>query len=138
MNQSTRTIIGVTLAAMMAACSPGPAETEDAQADPPMPAEPAAGAPPASAPETRPAGSTSSGSMVVYACDDGRDVTVTYEEHGALVKLPSGSTMLPRAEAGSYGDEAAYLGEELALYRTGQTVQLEMGGKSRFCSAANG
>lgn len=140
MNQGTRTTIWVMLTAMMAACSPPPAVPEDAQADTPMSAGPAVEAPPppANTPGSQSSESTSPGSMVVYACDDGRDVTVTYDEHGALVKLPSGSTMLPRAEAGPYDDEAAYLGEELSLHRTGKTVQLEVGGRLRFCTAANG
>jgi hypothetical protein len=71
---------------------------------------------------------------VVYACDDGQSVTVTYDESGALVKLPSGSTMLPRADIATQGGDTAYLGEELSLYRSGNSVQLEVAGKPRLCS----
>jgi len=71
--------------------------------------------------------------MVVYACDDGSGVTVTYDEYSALVKLPTGSTMLNRAEA-SEGGTVAYLGEELSLYRDGNFVQLQGAGKTRTCN----
>ncbi|WP_202845532.1 hypothetical protein [Luteimonas saliphila] len=76
---------------------------------------------------------SSPGSMVVYSCDDGRGLTVTYDRHSALVKLASGSTMLTRAEEASYGGRDAYLGEELSLYRSGDVVQLDVAGKSSVC-----
>ncbi|HVR81225.1 MAG TPA: hypothetical protein VHF02_03950 [Luteimonas sp.] len=74
--------------------------------------------------------------MVVYVCDDRSGLTVTYDEYTALVKLPTGSTTLSRAES-SGGDEA-YLGEELSLYRNGNTVQLQVAGKSRICTRSSG
>lgn len=82
------------------------------------------------APAIQPAG------MVVYACNGGRHLTVTYDEYGAMVKLPNGSTTLTRAEEASFGGRNAYLGEELSLYRHGNTVQLEIAGKSRTCTQA--
>ena len=72
--------------------------------------------------------------MVVYACEDGSGVTVTYDKYNALVKLPAGSTMLSRAESASGGGSDAYLGEELSLYRNGNLVQLQVDGKTRACT----
>ena len=128
---------GLMLVAMMAACSQSqPPETpevlqpaEDLYAPPPAaePAEPAPTIPAA------PAGAPS-GSMVVYTCDDGSGLTVTYDKYSALVKLPTGSTMLSRAESASNGGNDAYLGEELSLYRNGNLVQLQGAGKSRTCT----
>jgi len=146
MRQGITVTTGLMLAAMMVACSPSkPPEqseavqpAEDASASLPA-AEPAAPAPVAPAPTT-PAPDAPAGSMVVYACDDGSGLTVTYDKYGALVKLPTGSTMLPRAEAASGGGGDAYLGEELSLYRNGNLVQLQTAGKSHTCtqSPANG
>ncbi|MGH6711430.1 MAG: hypothetical protein ACREEK_20955 [Bradyrhizobium sp.] len=140
MNQRVRLMIGLMLVATMAACSPSqpPAEPEAAQpaeemsASPPV-AEPSVAEPPAPTPIV-PASGATSGSMVVYACEDGSGVTVTYDKYGALVKLPTGSTMLSRAESASNGGSDAYLGEELSLYRSGNLVQLQVAGKSRNCT----
>jgi len=87
---------------------------------------------------TNPLPSNSSGSMVVYTCDDGTGLTVTYEKHSALVKLPAGATMLSRAESTSVAYDEAYLGEELSLFRTGGMVQLQVSGKARNCVRALG
>lgn len=140
MRQGMRVTIGLMLAVMMVACSPSkpPEKSEAAQpaedASTLLPAaEPAAPAPVASAPAA-PASDAPLGSMVVYACDDGSGLTVTYDKSGALVKLPSGSTMLPRAESASGGGGDAYLGEELSLYRNGNLVQLQAAGKSHTCT----
>jgi len=135
MNQKIRLTIGLMLVAITAACSPSQpaAEPEVAQ-----PAEDISASPPiAETPVPAPAGSApgaTSGSMVVYACDDGSGVTVTYDKYGALVKLPTGSTMLSRAEGASTGGNDAYLGEELSLYRNGYLVRLEVAGKTRACT----
>ncbi|HWU69935.1 MAG TPA: hypothetical protein VN017_01080 [Pseudoxanthomonas sp.] len=59
---------------------------------------------------------------------------MTYDEHSALVKLPTGSTTLSRAEEISGEGRDAYLGEELSLYREGDAVQLDIAGKSRICT----
>ena len=139
MRQGTRMTTGLMLIAMMAACSPSkPPEkseaaqaAEDASASLPA-AEPAAPAPVAPAP-TAPAPDAAPGS-IAYACDDGSGLTVTYDQYGALVKLPSGATMLSRAESASGGGKEAYLGEELSLYRNGNLVQLQAGGKSHTCT----
>jgi hypothetical protein len=72
--------------------------------------------------------------MVVYGCDDGSGLTVTYDKYSALVKLPTGSTMLSRAESASNGGDGAYLGEELSLHRSGNVVQLQGAGKTRICT----
>ena len=136
MNRGTRTATGLMLAALMGACSPSqpsgasgveqPAESmPDAESYEPMPAVPTPAVP---APDT------SSGSMVVYTCDDGSGLTVTYDQHSALVKLPTGSTALSRAESLSNDGDEAYLGEELSLYRNGNLVQLQVVGKSRTCT----
>jgi hypothetical protein len=126
---------GLMLAALLAACSqsPPPADAEVAQpADASSASLPAAQAPePAS---TVPAPVAPTGSMVVYACDDGSGVTVTYDEYTALVKLPTGSTMLSRADGASERGLDAYLGEELSLYRNGNVVELQVAGKSRMCN----
>ncbi|WP_226469488.1 MliC family protein [Luteimonas panaciterrae] len=140
MRQGITVTTGLMLAAMMVACSPSkPPEkseaaqpAEDASASLPA-AEPAAPAPVAPVPAA-PASDAPPGSMVVYACDDGSGLTVTYDKSGALVKLPSGSTMLPRAESASGGGGDAYLGEELSLYRNGNLVQLQVAGKSHTCT----
>ena len=135
MRQKLRLTTGLMLAAILAACSQSrpPAEPEVAQ-----PAEDSSAALPAAAlPETAPAvpaPEAASGSMVVYACDDGSGVTVTYDEYTALVKLPAGSTMLTRAEAASVDGVDAYLGEELSLYRDGNLVQVKVAGKSHVCN----
>ena len=122
MNQRTRLTMGLFLAGALVACSPsepvGETEAErmeaaDAQSTLPAIAEPPAAAAVVSAPVT------ASGSMVVYACDNGSGVTVTYDKFTALVKLPSGSTTLSRAEGASSPGNDAYLGEELSLYRNG-------------------
>lgn len=140
MNRLTRTMTGLMLVAM-AACSPsqpsGGTEAEAGQTAESMPEPPpAAESPdpmPAAPMPAAPAPDTSSAGMVVYACDDGSGLTVTYDENGALVKLPTGSTMLSRAEPMSNGDEA-YIGEELSLYRDGNLVELQAGGKARVCT----
>jgi hypothetical protein len=135
MNQRIRLTIGLTLVAIMAACSPSqpPAEPEVAQPAEDMSASLPVAEPPVPAP-TIPASGATSGSMVVYACEDGSGVTVTYDKYSALVKLPTGSTMLSRAESASNGGNDAYLGEELSLYRSGNLVQLQVAGKSRACT----
>lgn len=139
MNRLAQTITGLMLVATMAGCSPSQpsGSTEADQTAESMPEPPAA----AESPEPMPAAPTPadpapvapSAGMVVYACDDGSGLTVTYDENGALVKLPTGSTMLSRGEPMSNGDEA-YLGEELSLYRDGNLVHLQTGGKARVCT----
>lgn len=145
MNWNTRITTGLMLAAMMAACTPSQHSSEPEVAQPgestpePAPAaEYSESTPAAPAPAAAP--DTAAGSMVVYTCDDGSGLTVTYDEYAALVKLPTGSTMLSRAESGSNGGNEAYLGEELSLYRNGNLVQLQVAGKSRNCtrSPSNG
>jgi hypothetical protein len=127
------------LAAMLAACSQSkpPSESGIAQPADSMPAAESMPAPPP-AEEPMPAVSApttpATGSMVVYACDDGSGVTVTYDKYTALVKLPSGSTTLSRADSASGDGEEAYLGEELSLYRNGNSVRLENAGKSHICT----
>lgn len=135
MHQKIRLTIGLMSVAIMAACSPSqpPAEPDVAQPAEAMSAPPPAAEPPAPAPAV-PAPSTDSGSMVVYTCDDGSGVTVTYDKYTALVKLPTGSTMLSRAEAASNSGSEAYLGEELSLYRNGNIVQLQVAGKFHACT----
>jgi hypothetical protein len=134
MNQSRRITTGLILAAMLTACSasqpPGEPEvaqpTENMSAPPPT-AEPLEPLPAAPAPGAR------TGSMVVYVCDDRSGLIVTYEENSALVKLPTGSTMLSRAEFVPNGGGEAYIGEDLALHRNGNNIQLQDGGKLRSC-----
>lgn len=144
MNRIARMTMGLTLAATMAACSPSPPSgepeaaqqpAEDLAVPPPaaVPAQATPVAPPSAATGTAP----SSGSMVVYACDDGSSLTVTYDENSAMVKLPSGSTTLSRAESVSAGGDEAYMGEELSLYRNGSLVQLQVAGKPRTCSKSS-
>jgi hypothetical protein len=141
MNQRIRLTIGLMFVAIMTACSPSqpPAEPEVvAQPAEDMPASLPAAEPPMPAPiapaSDTTSGSMASGSMIVYACNDGSGVTVTYDKYSALVKLPTGSTMLSRAESVSKGGDEAYLSEELSLYRNGNLVQLEGAGKSRTCT----
>lgn len=135
MNQRMRLMIGLMLVAIMAACSPPqpPAEPKAEQPTEDMSASLPVAEPPVPAPIV-PASGTTSGSMVVYVCEDGNSVTVTYDKYSALVKLPSGSTMLSRAESASNGGNDAYLGEELSLFRNGNLVQLQIAGKSRACT----
>lgn len=135
MSQRKRMTAGLMLVAMMAACSQSqpPAEPEASQPAEDISASPPAAEPPAPAP-VAPSSGTTSGSMVVYNCEDGSGLTVTYDKHSALVKLPTGSTMLSRAEGASNGGNDAYLGEELSLYRNGNLVQLQVAGKSRACT----
>lgn len=134
---------GLMLVAMMTACSPSSSPEKSEAAQPAedttasLPAaEPSEPAPVAPAPAT-PVPDAPSGSMVVYACDDGSGVTVTYDKYSALVKLPTGSTMLSRAESASGGGGDAYLGEELSLYRNGNLVQLQAAGKSHTCTQSS-
>lgn len=135
MKKTARMTTGLMLAAMVAACNPPqpPDEPEIAQPAEPIPARPPA-------PErlepmpTAPVPGAPFGSMVVYACDDGSSLTVTYDEYSALVKLPAGSTMLSHAESASSGGGDAYIGEELSLYRDGNLVQLQEAGNSRICT----
>jgi hypothetical protein len=134
-------MIGLMLAAMTAACGPSqppgePTQPEgymSAPAPAAQPSEPMPTVPTPAAPST----STPSGSMVVYVCDDGSGLTVTYDEYSALVKLRTGSTTLSRAESASNGGDDAYLGEELSLYRNGNMVQLQGADKSRICTASS-
>jgi hypothetical protein len=130
-----RLVAGLLLATMAPACSSPqppavepevPVETVPAlppEPDQPLPDDPAAPS----------AGPVLPG-LVVYACDDGRSLTVTYAEHSALVKLPTGSIALPRAESASSGGGDAYIGEELSLYREGNRVQLQSGDAPRTCT----
>ena len=134
-------VIGLMLAAMTAACSPSqppddpevtqPAEYMSAPSPAAEPSEPMRAVPMPAAPATH----APSGSMVVYVCDDGGGLTVTYDEYSALVKLPAGSTTLSRAESMPNGGDDAYVGEELSLYRSGNMVQLQGAEKSRICTA---
>lgn len=145
MNPGIRMMVGLMLAAMTAACSPTPTqppdEPEAAQPTEYMPAPSPAAEPsepmPAGPTPVAPAASAAYGSMVVYVCDDGSGLTVTYDEYSALVKLPTGSTMLSRAESVSNGGDVAYLGEELSLYRNDNNVQLQGAGKPRICAAGS-
>jgi hypothetical protein len=136
MNQCTRMAIGLMLVAAVSACSPSQprGEPEAVQSDDAAPAPQTVAELPESPPADPAPKAPPTGSMVVYACNDGSGVTVTYDEYTALVKLPSGSTTLSRADAASGGGEVAYLSEELSLYRTGDAVRLEVAGKSRICT----
>lgn len=137
MSQYTAMTIGLMLVAMLSACkpSPPPLEPEVAQRPESMPAPSTTAEPPEAVPAA-PMPDTQPGNMVIYVCDGGRSLTVTYDEYSALVKQPTGSTTLSRAEEASYGGRDAYLGEELSLYRHGNTVQLEIAGKPRICTQA--
>lgn len=137
MNQGKQIVAVLVLTGMIVACSNPPLppqEPEIEQSAPPTTTPPSGTTPPD--PESAPIAplGTSSGSMVVYGCDDGSSVTVTYDEYSALVKLPSGSTTLSHADAISGSGEEAYLGEELSLYRNGDAIRLENAGKFRLCS----
>ncbi|HEY0662959.1 MAG TPA: MliC family protein [Lysobacter sp.] len=134
MNQRTRLAAGLILVATMTACSPSqpPAEPEAAQ-PPETTSTPVPEPVPESAPAT-PSPDAPPQSMVVYACDDGSSLTVTYAEYSAMVKLPSGSTALPRAESASGGGGDVYIGEEMSLHRDGTRVQLQGAGKPRTCN----
>ena len=138
MNQNVRIAGLLLLPMMMLACtseqSQGEAEVAQENMNPPPTAEPLEPVPPANAPATSSAAVATSGSMVVYTCDDGSGLTVTYDKYGALVKLPTGSTMLSRAESASSSYDEAYMGEELSLYRTGGVVQLQVTGRARNCT----
>lgn len=138
MRHAARIAIGLMLAATLMACSRSrtPEDPDVAQG-----AEAASVALPALAEVPEPARAIAApgaeipaGDMVVYACDDGSGVTVTYDQHTALVKLPSGSTMLNRADPPPENGIDAYLGEELSLYRDGNMVQLQVLGKPRICN----
>jgi hypothetical protein len=72
--------------------------------------------------------------MVLYACDDKSSLTLTYEANSVLVKLPTGSTMLSRAELVPNGGGEAYIGEELSVHRNGSVVQLQSDGKLHTCT----
>ena len=139
MSQRVRMMTGLILVATMAACSPSPPPNQPEVEQPaesmsePLPTAESPGPTPAV-----PAIDPEPGSMVVYACDDGSGLAVTYDEHGALVKLPTGSTMLSRAESVSNGSGEAYLGEELSLYRDGDLVHLQGAGKPRVCTQSPG
>jgi len=98
---------------------------------PPEPASAPASPPPVTAVD--PLVAPVPGAVSVYICDQGPGVTVTYDEHGALVKLPGGSTMLPRVAEASQPGHDAYLGEELSLYRSGESIRLDVAGRSRIC-----
>jgi len=135
MNQKARMASLMMLPLMMLGCTPE-RSTEQVEVERPadeLSANPAAVEPLAPLPAVA-APSTPSGSMVVYACDDGGGLTITYDKYGAMVKLPTGSTMLSRAEASSSSYDEAYIGEELSLYRTGGAVQLQLAGKARNCT----
>lgn len=135
MTSRIRLVAGLLLAAMIPACSSpqppavepeAPSETAPAlppEPDQPMPDDPAA-----------PSTAAVEPGLIVYACDDGRSLTVTYAEYSALVKLPTGSIALPRAESASSGGGDAYIGEELSLYRDGNRVQLQGGDMPRTCT----
>jgi hypothetical protein len=132
MRQKSRMTI---LAAILTACSqpPPPEQSAVTQSE----KETSASLPASDMTEPAPADiapDASPGSMIVYACDDGSGVTVTYDEYAALVKLPTGSTMLSRADAASGGGIDAYLGEELSLYRNGNIVELQVAGRTRVCN----
>lgn len=137
MNRGTRKMTGLMLVAMLAACSPsqpsseaGAEEPAQSMAEPPAAAESSEPAPT----PAEPMPDATSGDMVAYACDDGSGLTVTYDEYTALVKLPTGSTMLSRAESAPDGSDEAYLGEELSLYRDGNLVRLQVAGKTSVCT----
>lgn len=96
-----------------------------ATAPEPAPPPPVAAADPLAAPAP--------GTVLAYICDQGPGVTVTYDDQSALVKLPGGSTMLPRAAEASQPGHDAYLGEELSLYRSGDSIRLDVAGSTRTC-----
>jgi hypothetical protein len=137
MNERLRPLtIGLVLGLIVAGCTPSqpPAELESAQRTQEMPvASPSVAEPPLASPAA-PTSTTASGSMVVYTCEDGGSLTVTYDKHSALVKLPTGSTMLSRTESTPGGISDAFLGEELSLYRSGNLVRVEVAGKTRACT----
>lgn len=137
MNLKARMMTGLVSATMVAACSPSPApETSEISqsAQDAYSAAPEVALPPPMPTQTAHVPAAVPGSMVVYACVDGSGLTVTYDKYSALVKLPSGSTMLSRAETASNSGNDAYLGEELSLYRNGDLVELLAEGKSRTCT----
>jgi len=138
MNQRTRLTAGLILIATMTACSPSQPPAEPEAVQPPETASAPAPAPaPEPAPERAPAIPAANAppqNMVVYACDDGSGLTVTYAEYSAMVKLPSGSTALPRAESASGGAGDVYVGEEMSLHRDGTRVQLQGAGAPRTCN----
>ena len=137
MNHRLRLITtGLVLGLIVAGCtqSQPPAELESAQRAQEMPVAPPPVAELPLASPTAPATTTASGSMVVYACEDGGSLTVTYDKHSALVKLPTGSTMLSRTESAPGGISDAFLSEELSLYRSGNLVRVEIAGKTRACT----
>jgi hypothetical protein len=134
MNQRTRLTAGLILVATMTACSPSQPPVEPEAVQPPETASaPAAEPAPERAPAI-PAPDAPPQNMVVYACDDGSGLTVTYAEYSAMVKLPSGSTALPRAESASSGGGDVYVGEEMSLHRDGTRVQLQGAGAPRTCN----
>lgn len=134
MNQSRRVTTGWILATILAACSPSPPPSEPEVAPEENISAPPPAAEPSSPQLTALKPSPQAGSMIVYVCDDKSGLTVTYDENSALVKLPAGSTMLSRAEAASNNGSEAYMGEELSLFRSGNIVQLQEGGKLRICT----
>lgn len=105
-----------------------PADDGGVRSDVPHPIE----LPPADAPTPLPA----EGADIVYTCEDGSDLRVTYAAGIASVVLADGSIVqLPRSPAaGSEAGGDVYVGEAVALRRIGGVVELQQDeGLSRRC-----
>lgn len=141
MNHSTR-MAGLAMAlAVLMGCrpdAPEPAAQTSPEWEPLPPAPAPAPAPPPPVAAVDPLVAPVPGTVLAYICDQGPGVSVTYDEHGALVKLPGGSTMLPRVAEASQPGNDAYLGEELSLYRSGDSIRLDVAGRTRICRPPGG
>ena len=69
-----------------------------------------------------------------YDCDDGRIVHIGYSEHDATLQMDGKPTItLPRAESASTAGVDVYVGQNVALQREGDSIQLELTGASLRC-----
>ncbi|MGQ4661584.1 hypothetical protein [Lysobacter sp. F6437] len=71
---------------------------------------------------------------IAYDCNDGRIVHVGYGEHDATLQIAGKpTTTLPRAESASTAGVDVYVGQNVALQREGDSIQLELTGASLRC-----
>jgi hypothetical protein len=120
-------------AAADAIAPPKPAADDDVTAGNPPPT---IEIPPADAPTP----AIAAGAQIVYTCEDGSELQVTYSGSSATFALEDGRVVtLPRAESASKGGGDVYVSDTVGLQRLSNVVQVERdSGAKRVCAESGG